>query len=254
MIRRYGEMKPDEIQRAIQDAGVAVLPIGALEWHGDHLPYGVDGILAESFAERLAERVNGVLLPTLYAPMTTLPEAHSLCVRSETFRGLIFDHLSSLKSVGFRTVCIVTGHYAQGHLVELYEAATAFIGAELYVIAAAPLEVLEEDSLLDHAGKWETAQMLALRPELVDLSKVREPLSPKNSGVLGEDPRCANAEDARKVVEQALDLWVNWVEQPDRRSIERFYVRRIKAVQDYLEEYAALSWEQAIREWWDKKD
>lgn len=254
MTMRYGEMKPAEMAKAINDVGVAVFPIGALEWHGNHLPYGVDGMLAESFAEQLAERVNGVLLPTLYTPMTTIPEGHSICVRSEVFRGLLFDHLNQLKMMGFHTVCIVTGHYAQGHLVELYEAATAFIGAELYVIAAAPLEVIEDDSLLDHAGRWETAQMLALRPELVDLSTLNGQITPKTSGVLGEDPRCAKPEEAKHLISRALDVWVNWVEQPDIRAIERFYVRRIKSQAEYLEEYAALSWEQAIREWWEKKD
>lgn len=252
MSYRYGELKPAEMARLISDIGVAVLPIGALEWHGDHLPYGVDGILAESFAEKLAKRVSGVLLPTLYTPMTTLPEGHSICVRSEVFRGLIFDHLNQLKMMGFRTVCIVSGHAAQGHLVELYEAATAFIGAELYVIAASPLEVLEDESLLDHAGRWETAQMLALRPDLVDLSTLNGQVTPKESGVLGEDPRCAKADEAKLVVDRALEVWVNWVQEPDIRVIERFYVRRIKAVSEYLEEYAALSWEQAMREWWEK--
>ncbi len=240
--------------RLINDVGVAVLPIGALQWHGNHLPYGVDGILAENFAERLAERVSGVLLPTLYTPMTTLPAERSLCVRSEVFRGLLYDHLNGLKSAGFRTVCIVSGHYREGHQVELYEAATAFIGAELYVIAAAPLEVIEDETFLDHAGRWETAQMLAMRPDLVDLSKLNGKLTPKLSGVIGEDPRVANADEAAHLIDQALNVWVNWVEQPDIRAIERFYVRRIKVVSEYLEEYAALSWEQAIRSWWDKKN
>ncbi len=253
MTYRYGELKPAEMARLISDVGVAVLPIGALEWHGDHLPYGVDGILAEDFALKLADKVDGILLPTLYTPMTTIPHAHSLCVRSEVFRGLLFDHLNQLKMMGFKTVCIVTGHYAQGHLIELYEAATAFIGAELYVIAASPLEVLEDDSLLDHAGRWETAQMLALRPDLVDLSTLNGQITAKKDGVLGEDPRCAKADEAKQVSERALEVWVKWVQEPDIRSIERFYVRRIKAVADYLEEYAALSWEQAIREWWEKK-
>jgi creatinine amidohydrolase len=251
---RYGELKPAELTRLIREVGVAVLPIGSLEWHGNHLPYGVAGFLAENFAERLAERVRGVLLPTLYAPMTTLPDKHSICVRSEVFRGIIFDHLNGLKSAGFRTVCIVSGHCAHGHLVELYEAATAFIGAELYVIAASPLEVIEDDSLLDHGGRWETAQMLSLNPELVDLSALPERLTPKSSGILGEDPRCAKAEEAKNLTDRALDVWVNWVEQPDIRAIERFYVRRIKSFSEYLETYAALSWEQAIRAWWEKKD
>ncbi len=252
MSNRYGELKPADLARLISDVGVAILPIGSLEWHGNHLPYGVEGFLAEDFAEKLAERVNGVLLPTLYAPMTTVPEKHSLCIRSETFRGLIFDYLNQLKMVGFRTICLVTGHSAQGQMVELYEAAGAFIGAELYVIAASPLEVLEDNSLIDHAGRWETAQMLAIRPDLVDLSALNGQITAKESGVLGEDPHCGKPEEAKAIVNRALDVWVKWIEEPDIRTIERFYARRIKALSEYLEEFAALSWEQAMREWWDK--
>jgi creatinine amidohydrolase len=250
MTYRYGELKPAELERVVCDFGIAVLPIGSLAWHGSHLPYGVDGMIAESFAERLADRVDGVLLPTLYAPMTTLPEERSISVRSEVFRGAIFDILGCLKHAGFRTVCVVTGHHAPGHLVELYEAATAFIGAELYVIAAAPLEVIEDDSLLDHGGRWETAQLLAHRPELVDMTSLNGQLTPKKSGIIGEDPRCAKPEEAKQLMDRALDVWANWVQQPDIRAIERFYVRRIKVLSGYLEEYAALSWEQAMKEWW----
>lgn len=246
-------MKPAELRRVVDDIGVAVLPIGALEWHGSHLPLGLDGMLAEAFAERLADSVDGVLLPTLYTPMTTLPHELSLAVRSEIFRGILYDTLNGLKAAGFRTVCLVSGHYAQGHLVEMYEAATQFIGAELYVIAAAPLEVLEDDSLLDHAGRWETAQLMALRPDLIDLGSLPEVLSPKNDAVLGEDPRCAKVEEATVLWERALGVWARWVQNPDIRAIERFYVRRIKAVAEYLEEYAALSWEQAIKAWWETK-
>jgi hypothetical protein len=96
--------------------------------------------------------------------------------------------------------------------------------------------------------------MLALRPDLVDLESLNGQITPKKSGVLGEDPRCGKADEAKAVVNRALDVWVKWVQEPDIRAIERFYVRRIKAVSDYLEEYAALSWEQAMREWWEKKE
>jgi len=254
MTYKYGELKPAELARVVRDVGVAILPIGSLAWHGSHLPYGVDGFLAESFAEKLADRVNGVLLPTFYSSMTTIPEERSLAVRSEIFRGLIYDLLNGLKQSGFRTVCIVTGHHAEGHLVELYEAATAFIGAELYVIAAAPLEVIEDESLLDHGGRWETAQLMALRPELVDVATLDGQLTPKKSGVIGEDPRCAKAEEAAALTNRALDVWANWVQQPDIRAIERFYVRRIKTHAEYLEKYAALSWEQAAKAWWSSQE
>jgi len=95
---------------------------------------------------------------------------------------------------------------------------------------------------------------MTLRPDLIDLTALPEVLTPKSDAVLGEDPRCARADEATVLWERALSVWVRWVKNPDIRAIERFYVRRIKSVADYLEEYAALSWEQAIKAWWEKKD
>ena len=99
-------------------------------------------------------------------------------------------------------------------------------------------------------GRWETAQMLACRPDLVDLSALN--CQHDAAGIIGADPKTAKKEDAEAVVERALGIWESWVKEPDIRAIERFYARRIKAVSDYLEEYAALSWEQAIKSWWEK--
>lgn len=254
MTNKYGEMKPAELRRAIDTVGVAILPLGALQWHGNHLPLGSDGIIAETFATKLAEAVSGVLLPTLYTPMTPVPHEYSLAVKSEIFRGILYDTLNGLKAAGFRTVCIVSGNVTEGHRVELYETATQFIGAELYVVAGTPLEVLERDDLMDHAGRWETAQLLALRPDLVDLTAVPEIQTPKTSGILGEDPRCGKKEEAQSLLSQALNVWVKWIRTPDIREIERFYARRIKSVSLYLEEHAALSWEQATKAWWEKLD
>ena len=44
---------------------VLILPVGATEQHGPHLPLCVDAVLAEQFACRLAQAVSGVVAPTL---------------------------------------------------------------------------------------------------------------------------------------------------------------------------------------------
>ncbi len=54
-----------DIKEKINQSNVAILPIGAVEAHGPHLPLGTDNLLAERLAAKLAERVNGLVLPTL---------------------------------------------------------------------------------------------------------------------------------------------------------------------------------------------
>jgi creatinine amidohydrolase len=171
MIKRYAELRPEELESAMARNPLAVLPWGALEWHGPHLPLGLDGLVAERFCERLAEAADAVLLPTTWWPMTTLPHRFSLQISTATARALWREMIDELARAGFTTICIVTGHYAQGHEMELYAVANEAMDrhTQLRVICASPLEPMMAPAQLDHAGLHETAQLLAIRPELVHL-------------------------------------------------------------------------------------
>jgi len=82
MIRRYAELFPADLV----PGSLAIYPWGALEWHSYHLPLGQDGIVAEDFSERLAERTGSVLLPTKWLPFTTLPHRCSLMFSTNLVR------------------------------------------------------------------------------------------------------------------------------------------------------------------------
>ena len=53
---RYAELRPDQLAAIVAAAPIAYVPWGALEWHGPHLPFGLDGITAEGVAERAARQ------------------------------------------------------------------------------------------------------------------------------------------------------------------------------------------------------
>lgn len=254
---RYAELPPHRLQGAWTECPVAIWPIGALEWHGSHLPLGLDGIVAEAFSERLQAAVGGVLLPTLWHPMTTLPHPLSLQVKSETFGAVIGETLAGLGKAGAQVVVIVTGHYAQGHSLALFEIAQAsHRDPELpNVIAAAPLEPLEDDDLLDHAGRWEAAQLLALRPDLADLSTLPDgPLQAKRDAVLGEDPRQGNAAAAMAKWEEALPIWSHWIRsalEGSTQEIAEFCARRQEHYRPYVAKHFRSTWDQAILDWWE---
>ena len=254
---RYAELRPDQLEAAFQAAPVAIWPIGALEWHGPHLPLGLDGLVAEAFAEALQPEVGGVLLPTYWHPITTLPHPMSLDVATDVQRGLLRRTLIGLGGAGAKLVCIVTGHYAQGHSIELFEIAREFTrnAQEPIVIAASPLEPLGDDALLDHAARWETARLLALRADLVDLARLPDDLRPKACAVLGEDPRLANAEEARQKTREALEVWRAWVDQAlagHTQTLLAFYERRLQSYQPYIARHFRTSWDQAIQDWWER--
>ena len=64
--RRYEELRPDELVRAVQTCPVLFWPLGLIEHHGWHLPVGLDGLKAERICIRIAEYTGGVLLPTMW--------------------------------------------------------------------------------------------------------------------------------------------------------------------------------------------
>lgn len=253
---RYAEMTPDELETRWETKPLAIIAWGALEWHGPHLPLGLDGIVAEHFAEKLAEKTEGVLLPACWMPITTLPHPTSLQISTEALRMILDELLEGLYSSGARTVCVVSGHYAQGHEIELYEAALrAMENHKGYqVLASTPLEVLEDDALLDHAARWETAQLQAIRPDLVHLDALPAELKARRCAVLGEDPRKATPEQGAEIMEKALSVWSKWLanlmDSNDKASLTEFYTRRKKAYAPYVRTYFMKSWEQALRDWW----
>lgn len=254
---RYTELKPDELDRRTVANPVAVVPWGALEWHGPHLPFGLDGLVAEGFSERLAERSGAVLLPTFYLPITSLPHAQSLSIQAETVRRVWQDLFGELARAGFRLICLVSGHYAQGHEWVLSEIAESFsLSGDAWVLAGTPLSLLEEPDLLDHAARYETSQLLALRPDLVHLEALDpDDLShPHRSAVLGHDPRQASAAEGERLFARGLETWNDWIkrmlESDEPGPLIDLYERRRRSYQSYVDRYYDGSWEAAIQAWW----
>ena len=59
-IVNYEELTPTEFRARLAEAPIAYLPLGTLEWHGEHLPLGSDGIQARGFFVELAHQVGGM--------------------------------------------------------------------------------------------------------------------------------------------------------------------------------------------------
>ena len=62
----YSELTPRGFRERLAEAPIAYLPLGTLEWHGEHLPLGSDGLQSQGFFRRLAREVGGVVLPMLF--------------------------------------------------------------------------------------------------------------------------------------------------------------------------------------------
>jgi creatinine amidohydrolase len=164
---------------------VAMLPVGAIEAHGPHLPLATDGIIAEAMVAAAADRLLGrglvsVLLPTL--PYTAAPFAAAfpgtLSLRPETVTALLADLARALAASGLRLLAIANAHLDPAHLGSLHAGAAAARAAGLAVafpdLTRKPWALRltpEFKSGACHAGRFEGSVVLAARPDLV-----REPL------------------------------------------------------------------------------
>src|SRR5216684_447865 len=123
--RRYELLYGDELFDLIRGRPLAWLPLGILERHGAHLPWGLDGLKAHAVCLRLAERFGGVVLPATHlagihgdcrgADQSEFRRRHAaigdLLYREETFRTFLYETFDGLANLGFRVIVAYTGHY-----------------------------------------------------------------------------------------------------------------------------------------------
>ena len=169
---------PDVAAHLRERSGIAVLPFGALEQHGPHLPLGTDTWTAAEVARRLAESLDAVLLPPVHYGDTWNNAGYpgTVSLSTETVTAIAVDIGRSLVLSGARGLVIVNGDW--GNRMPLLQAARR-LNSEAQITAIsldypgmeeAILAVRESPAAapgLNHAEEVETSIMLAIAPETV---------------------------------------------------------------------------------------
>jgi creatinine amidohydrolase len=232
-------MLPHELIAARDAKPVAYLPVGRLEWHGRHLAWGNDAVKAHAMCVRMAEAIGGVVYPALYygddptqiadlhfpngeqissalgvdrAKFTPAGEGWQWPLYQDLLKAIFWE----IERYGFRVLVVLTGHYPlKGPARQAAEAYMAQPEHGLKILAMIGVDQIADLGFKgDHAAKWETSALMALRPDLVEMSRLDGREDPP-LGVMGEDPRQASAahfeegmkhiiERVRAQVEEAL--------------------------------------------------
>jgi len=153
----------------------AIVPTGAVEQHGPHLPLNTDRLIAEVVAKEVAGRADGVTAEPLAYGCSWHHTSFggTVSVRTTTFISLVFDVCRSLSDSGFVPV-LLNGHHGNKAPLQVALADLAEIGVRAYAFSYFDLlaEVLAEifpdpSSSVGHACAMETSMIMHLRPELV---------------------------------------------------------------------------------------
>ncbi|MEZ5065780.1 MAG: creatininase family protein [bacterium] len=180
---RLAEMTWAEARELDRARAIAILPVGATEAHGPHLPLATDGIIAEAMAADGARLLlhagwPSVVLPTLEYVAAPFAAAFpgTVSVRPETLTTLVADIAASLADQGFRTLAIANAHLDPTHLGSLHaavkRAAEASPGLRIVFpdLTRKPWALRLGDEFKTgacHAGRYETSVVMAARPDLV---------------------------------------------------------------------------------------
>lgn len=172
----------EEAKIYLQKCPAAILPLGATEQHGPHLPQGTDTILAWEICRRVAERTAGYLLPPIPITYSWVWRnfTGSIWISTTTLVALVKEIVVGLERQGLKAMLIVTGHganqvplkYAVRELME--ESKVAILYTALYEQAKVVQEMESRfwrGPYELHAEELETSLMLALRPELVQMHR-----------------------------------------------------------------------------------
>lgn len=175
--RRLADLDSRTFERRLRANPLVIVPVGALEAHGPHLPLGADQIQAEATALALADRTDALVAPTI--PYGSAPGARrfpgTVSLTISQLEGHTEGVLSELIRCGVRRVLVLSGHAERGHMAALREAADHAMrshpDARIAVLSdydfVYELRGQESPSSDGHAGLLETSRVMAIAPETV---------------------------------------------------------------------------------------
>ena len=197
-------------------ASIAYVPIGSIEFHGPHLPMGVDMFTAQGVCLEAARRSGGVVLPPSYLANGCLDLPHTLTFEPALVEAWARSVVEQLQHRGVGVVVLLTGHGPLDliHMLKRVAKESDRPGARTYGLCWLELNAAllggpeqGEPTVIDHASTVETSWMLALEPDLVHLGELPQDPAGASLGVYGLNPRfTASAESGMAQISACAGL------------------------------------------------
>lgn len=255
---RLGPLTWPQAERRFAEVDVALLPVGAIEQHGPHLPLDTDAWDAERLCDDVAEacsRPRPIVLPLIPYGVSYHHDdfAGTISVSPDTLSQMVHEIGIAAARNGIHKLLIINGH--GGNAAALHFAAQMinrdtgiFTAVDTGESSDTDIDELTETPNDVHAGEVETSTTLALRPELVQMSLAKSMVPRFSShyldftskrgvgwyahtkkisetGVLG-DPTKASADKGRQMWQIMIDNLVEFVEDLRELSLDEIHQRR----------------------------
>jgi creatinine amidohydrolase/Fe(II)-dependent formamide hydrolase-like protein len=253
-----GELSWPMAERRLREIDVALLPVGAVEQHGPHLPLDTDAFDADYLARRVAEACSDpkpLVLPLVPYGVSYHHDDFpgTISVSNEALSRLVYDIGMSCARTGVTKLVVINGH---GGNTATLQFAAQMINRDAHIFTCVDTGETSDVDLAElcdtdndvHAGEIETATSLAIRPDLVDMDAA-EAFVPSfssryldfttkrsvewyartskisASGVLG-DPTLATADKGDRIWRVMVANLVELVEELKSMTLDEIYERR----------------------------
>ena len=236
MENRIKYMSWTEFDKRRKETKTVIIPSGAIEVYGPHLPLGSDIIVAEKVAQLVAEKVNAIVGPSVEIGESNALYAFpgTLITKPENLKAIYKDICKSFIKWGFDKIFILNTHL--GNTVPLneileelrdeYDVKCGSVGWWQYIPSLSK-DIFTTPAPHGHASEAGTSVLLHLCPEAVDMSKASTNESlykdqyPNiikyltfdkftNNGTIG-DAKAGSAEKGKIVVERGVNEIVNFI-------------------------------------------
>jgi creatinine amidohydrolase len=242
MNKTLAEMSWVEAEQALGNTDLALVPVGAVEVYGPHLPQGSDGYAALEVAKRLAERVGAVVTPLvpIGCSQSLMSFPGTLTVSPEALKLYLADVCNSLVKWQIKRILFVNGHAGNVPIIsqiafDLQPKGIKCAQVDWWrAVAKVAADVSDTGpSAIGHAAENCTCVMMAVRGDLVDRSKMVKEMKP-NFGLIAKypevmqyappyreiapagingDPTTATGEKGERIIAKFLDRAVAFLQE-----------------------------------------
>jgi creatinine amidohydrolase len=215
-----------------ENGGLLMLPLGATEQHGPHLPVAMDTLLAESLCHAASQRIG---VPVLSALRYTVSQGHTakwpgtFSLRHETFIACLNDIAEWAISSGWKRLLLINSHFGNDAAarVAVDQLRLAHLGKlqvgllNVFKLTDSIWQKYTQDAADLHANQAETSLMLYLYPGLVRMERLADSDDPDRTadsifsypvaqtslnGVTGFPSRATSAQGAELFEEMVVAL------------------------------------------------
>ncbi len=253
----WGEFTWPQAEAQLRSVDVALLPVGAIEQHGHHLPLDTDAFDADHLAQEVARACatpRPFVLPLIPYGVSYHHDDFrgTISVTNETLSRLVYEIGMSVARNGITKLVIINGHGGNAATLQF---AAQMINRDAHIFTCVDTGETSDTDIDEHtetrsdlhAGEVETSTSLATRPHLVQMNKAKKCISKfssryldfssqrsvdwyartakiSSSGVMG-DPTKATVEKGHRIWEIMISNLVGLVEHLKQMTLDEIHQR-----------------------------